>query len=146
MLKLWECPKCGRQFERKGQTHSCKYFPIEQHFIGKEKGKKLYERLKMVLREHLGDFKVESLECCIHFVSTFTFAAVKIVKDKIRVDFSLNHKLENKRIKKSIQMSAHRYLYCIDVINENEINQELMKWIQEAHNKKLENIEYNFNK
>ena len=138
ILKLWECPKCGRQFERKDQPHSCKYFPIEQHFIKKEKGEKLYEKLKKTLQQQLGDFKIESLECCIHFVSTFTFAAVKIFKNKIRVDFSLNQDLKSKRIKKSIQMSANRYLYYIEIINEDEINDELMKWIQEAHDKKLE--------
>ena len=138
ILKLWECPKCGRRFERKGQTHSCKYFPIEQHFIGKEKGEKLYEKLKMALQRQLGDFKIESLECCIHFVSTFTFAAVKIFKNKIRVDFSLDQRLKNKRIKKSIQMSANRYLNYIDIINEDEINDEIIKWIQEANDKKLE--------
>ena len=138
IIKLWECPKCGRRFERKGQPHSCKYFPIEQHFIGKEKSEKLYEKLKKVLKEHLGEYKIESLECCIHFVSTFTFAAVKIFKDKIRVDFSLNQELKNNRIKKTIQMSANRYLHYIDIINDDEINQELMNWIQEAHHKKLE--------
>jgi len=138
ILKLWECPKCGRQFERKFQSHSCKYFPIEQHFIGKEKGENLFEKLKKTLQRQLGDFKIESLECCIHFVSTFTFAAVKIFKNKIRVDFSLHQDLKSKRIKKSIQMSANRYLYYIEIINEDEINDELIKWIQEAHDKKLE--------
>lgn len=92
----------------------------------------------MALKRQLGDFKIESLECCIHFVSTFTFAAVKIFKNKIRVDFSLDQRLKNKRIKKSIQMSANRYLNYIDIINEDEINDEIIKWIQEAHDKKLE--------
>jgi hypothetical protein len=32
-------------------------------------------------------------------------------------------------------MSAHRYLYVIDVMTEDEIDEELMAWIQEAHDK-----------
>lgn len=88
------------------------------------------------MKRELGNFKVESLECCIHFVSTFTFAAAKIFKDKIRVDFSLSRKIKNKRITHFIPMSAHRFLYCVDVQTEEDIDQELMDWIKEARDKK----------
>jgi len=141
IIKLWECPKCGRQFERKGQTHSCRPFPLEQHFNGKDVGKILYEKFRIAVKKRLGPFKIESLECCIHFVSTFTFAAVKIFKDKIRVDFSLIYKIKSKRINQYIQISAHRYLYYVDITEEDEIDEELMKWIQEAHDKKSEKLE-----
>ena len=134
-IKLWTCPKCGRQFDRTGQTHSCRPFPLEQHFEGKPSGKLLYEKFKQAVKKQVAPFRVESLECCIHFVSTFTFAAVKILRDKIRVDFSLDRKIKNKRIGKSIQMSAHRYLYVVDILNEDDIDKELMKWIKEAYHK-----------
>jgi hypothetical protein len=133
---LWECPKCGRQFEKRNQSHSCNIYPLEQHFIEKLHGQLLYKKLKLTLQKTLDPFKIESLECCIHFVGTFTFAAVKIFKDKISIDFSLNHNVVNKRIKKVIQMSTNRFLHSVDIFTENEINAELIEWIQEAHDKK----------
>ena len=136
IIKLWKCPKCGRQFKRENQSHSCKNFPLEQHFYRKEKGKMLYEKFRMAVKNQLGSFKIESLECCIHFVSISTFVAIKIFKDKIRIDFSLDHKIDNNQIKKYIQMSANRYLYDVDITNEDEIDGKLMEWIQEAFNKK----------
>ncbi|MGE5106668.1 MAG: DUF5655 domain-containing protein [Sphingobacteriales bacterium] len=139
--KLWACPKCGRQFERKGQSHSCRSFPLEEHFNGKPAGRLLYESFKRAVKKQVGSFKIESLECCIHFVSTFTFAAVKIFKDKIWVDFSLNRKIKSKRITRHLQMSAHRYLYALDIFNEDEMDKELMEWIQEAHDKKSRKTE-----
>jgi hypothetical protein len=132
-MELWTCPKCGRQFERKGQTHSCKLFPLEEHFKGKDHSKTLYEKFRNSVKKRLGDFKIESLECCIHFVGTFTFVAVKILKEKIVVDFSLDHRLEKERAKKNIQMSAHRYLYNIEIRDENDIDDELMEWVEEAY-------------
>ena len=33
-------------------------------------------------------------------------------------------------------MSAHRYLYCVAVQHEEDINEELLEWIHEAHDKK----------
>ena len=136
IIKLWTCPKCGRQFERHGQSHSCRPFPLALHFEGKPAGKSLYDQLKKAIKKNIGDFKIESLECCIHFVSTFTFAAVKILKSKIRVDFSLERKIRSKRINQFVQMSAHRYLFVVDIMNEGEIDTELLQWIQEAHDKK----------
>jgi len=136
--KLWTCPKCKRKFERQGQSHSCRPYPLAFHFERRPKGKILYEELKQAMNRQLGNFKVESLECCIHFVSTFTFAAVKIFKDKIRVDFSLSREIKNNRITYVTPMSAHRFLYCVDVMKEEDIDHELMDWIREAHNKKSE--------
>jgi hypothetical protein len=109
---------------------------LEQHFNGKNKGKLLYEKLKKEIEKRLGSFKIESLECCIHFVSTSAFAAVKVFKDKIRVDFSLSWKMENERTNLVTQISAHRYLYTIEIMKEDEIDEELTQWIWEAYNKK----------
>ena len=83
----------------------------------------LYEKFKQAVKKQVGSFKIESLECCIHFVSTFTFAAVKIFKDKIWIDFSLSRKIKSKRISRHVQMSAHRYLYALDIFNEDEMDE-----------------------
>jgi hypothetical protein len=134
--KLWTCSKCGRQFERHGQSHSCRLLSLTLHFEGKPAGKSLDEQLVKAVRKNIGAFNIESLQCCVHFVSTFTFAAVKIFKDKIRVDFSLDRKIKSKRINRIVQMSAHRYLFVVDIMNEDEIDTELIQWIQEAYSKK----------
>jgi len=135
-IELWKCPECGRKFKRHGQTHSCRPFPLEQHFVNKPRGRLLFSKFKQAAKKQVGYFKLESLECCIHFVSIFTFAAVKILKDKIRVEFSLGRELKKRHITKSLQMSAHRYLYYVDILNEEGINDELLEWIKEASTEK----------
>jgi hypothetical protein len=106
--KLWKCPNCGREFERQGQTHSCKPFPLEHHFEGKPLGKSQFGKLKQAIKNEIGAFKIESLECCIHFASTFIFAVVKIFKDKIQIEFGLSHKIKSKWISKLVQLSAYK--------------------------------------
>lgn len=137
-IKLWKCPNCGRQFERKGQAHSCKPYDLRLHFKGKPEGKLLYEKLKKEVRSRIGPFKIESLECCIHFASTFTFAAVIILRDKIRVEFCLGRKLKSKRIGRVVPLSSTRFLFYIDIYTENEIDEQLIKWIEEASIKRRE--------
>jgi hypothetical protein len=132
-IKLWTCPKCGRQFAKSNQSHSCKIFPLEKHFEGKEMGHQLYTTLKKAVRKNIGPFKADSVECCIHLVKTSTFAAVKILRDKIRVDFTLTHKVKNKRLVPLEQMSAHRYLYYLDINSTEQIDEELTGWLKEAY-------------
>jgi hypothetical protein len=134
--KLWACPKCGRKFERKGQSHSCKAFPLEQHFIGKPKSTLLYKKLKEALKKKIGHFEIESLECCIHFVSGYTFASVKILKQHIEVGFSLNYFISSNKIKNCTQLSANRYLYYVKIMHEEDIDEILIKWIVEANTKR----------
>lgn len=131
--KLWTCPECGRSFERQGQQHSCRPFALERHFERKPYGKQLYDRLVSRMKKDISPLKIESLECCIHFVSTFTFAAVKILRNKIRLDFALTRQLQHPRIARPLKMSVHRYLCVVDISREEEIDDELMGWIREAH-------------
>lgn len=133
---LWTCPRCKRQFERRGQPHSCRVYPLQLHFNEKPAGRLLYNTFKKAVKEQVGFFKTESLECCIHFVSSFTFAAVRIMKDKIRVSFTLGRKINSNRIYDRVQTSANCYLYGVDISSDTEIDNTLMKWIQEAFERK----------
>lgn len=138
MEKKWKCPKCGREFAKKGQSHSCNIYPLDKHFKGKEDvARPLYNRLKSVIEKNIGPLKVESLPCCIHFVSDHTFAGVYALRDKIRIFFTLDYRLKSSRINKRFtQMSANRYLYTIDIGNEDEIDKELISWLKQAYGSK----------
>jgi len=131
-ISLWQCPKCGREFERFNQAHSCKVYPLELHFKGKDTSKNLYKKLCEKIKKEIGDFKVESLECCIHLISRSAFAAVKIRKQKLQIDFSLNHELKHKRFVKTFKLSEHRFQYLLEITKEEEIDHELLNWIREA--------------
>ena len=132
MAKLWTCPKCKRKFEKTGQTHSCTIYPVAKHLKGKEVGKRLYNALTTKMKKEIGKFRVESLPCCIHFVSTYTFAAVYALRDKIRIHFTLSHKLDSPRIGRFSHVSGKRYMYSIDIKDEKEMDKELMGWIKES--------------
>jgi len=135
MKELWTCPKCRRQFEKKNQVHSCNLYPLDKHFKGKERvARPLYDKLTEQIEENIGALKVESLPCCIHFLSTYTFGAVYALRNKIRVTFTLNRKVENPRIKKFSQMSNTKYLYAVDLGSLDKIDEELISWLREAYN------------
>jgi hypothetical protein len=131
--KLWQCPKCKREFQKKNQSHSCKSFPIENHFKGKDYAQELFEYLKSQIEKTSGPLKIESLPCCIHFVSNYTFGACWALKDRIRIDFRLDYKIDDPRIQRFIQMSANRYLYYFDLKDKKDVDGKLLGWIKEAY-------------
>jgi len=134
MKKLWKCKKCKRIFEKKNQPHSCNLCPIEEHFKNKEKMKPLFNEFKETARKKIGNFRIESLPCCIHLVKNpvYAFACVYILKDRIRVSFSLNYKIKSSRITKFAKIFGS-YKYLIDFKGEREIDKELLDWIKQAY-------------
>ena len=137
MPKLWTCPKCKRQFQKINQAHSCAAFPLEKHFKNKAYAKSLFEFLKKEIIKKVGPLKIESLPCCIHLVSNYTFGAVWALKDGIRIDFRIDRKIKTKKIHKMTQMSANRYLYYFDLRDKSEIDKEIISGIKEAYHLKV---------
>jgi len=136
-MALWTCPKCKRKFRKKNQVHSCREYPIANHFKGKEKvAKPLFTYLKGKIKEDIGDIKVVSLECCIHLEtpSALAFAAVYALRDRIRIHLTSDHELKSPRISKFTRMSKSRYLCAIDIKDTNDVDKELMSWLSQAYN------------
>jgi hypothetical protein len=131
---MWKCLKCKREFEKRNQVHSCTFYPEKKHFENKPAAMPLYQELKRKVKQHVGQFKVESLPCCIHFVkNAFTFAGAFVLKDKIRIFFMLEHELKSSRIYRSKMISMNRHEYLINIQDKKEINKELLDWINEAY-------------
>ena len=131
---MWTCPKCKRDFFRINQSHSCVVYPIENHFKGKDKiVKQLFDDLVKRIENEIGPIKIESLPCCIHLVSNYTFGAVWALKDKIRIDFRIDSKIDAPRIYKQEKMSVNRYLYYLDIVDRNDIDKKLIGWIKKAY-------------
>jgi hypothetical protein len=134
MEKIWRCPKCKRIFKRAKQQHSCTIHPVEKHFERKEYAKEIYNHLKRVIKKKIRPFIVESLPCCIHFVTkdAYTFAAVYGLKDKIRLHLVSGELPKGVCVKEFSKLSSSRYLYSIDVASKDEIDAELVKRIRQA--------------
>jgi hypothetical protein len=134
--KLWKCPECHREFAKTNQQHSCKIYPLENHFKNKDYARELFDYLVKKIEKNIGLLKIESLPCCIHLVSNYTFGAVWALRDRIRIDFRISAKIKNNKntkIHKMIQISPNRYLYYLDIIKKQEIDSALLSSLREAY-------------
>jgi Domain of unknown function (DUF5655) len=133
--QLWTCYKCGKQYKLLQQSHTCIPSTLEHHFEGKPAGKALYRLLVQAVKKQVGPFTVESPESCIFFVNGFTFTRVQILNNAIRVNLVLSREIEMGRYKQVVKISEDHYLYYFDITAAEDIDDELMKWIQEAYQK-----------
>jgi hypothetical protein len=130
---MWTCPKCKREFTKTNQSHSCRIYPLENHFKGKEIGKPLFDEFVKRIESNIGPVKIDSPECCIHLMNGTTFAAAWIGKNKIKIDFRVAQKLKSGRFTHELQMSANRFLYHMDIMDKGEIDDELLAWLKESY-------------
>ena len=133
MKKLWQCPKCKREFKNRNQSHSCKSITLDKHFENKPYARELFRYLKQEIENNIGPLKIETQPCCIHLVSNYTFGAVWALKDKIRIDFRTDFEINSKKTWKMIKMSSNRYLYYLDITDKKDIDKELLSWIKMAY-------------
>lgn len=113
--------------------HSCTEFPLDQHFKNKQLARSLFDQYISAIESTIGKVKIESLPCCIHLVSDYTFGAAWARKDGLRIEFKVNDNISSDRFVNKSQSSSDSYRYFVDIKNANEIDAELLEWTKQAY-------------
>ena len=93
----------------------------------------LYEALTQKLKECLPacDLRVQKTQ--ITFVNPRVFACVSLRwKNGIVVTFGLPHRVDSPRIHEAVEVRVGRWTHHVKVQRTDEIDQELMAWLQAA--------------
>lgn len=131
---MWQCPKCSRTFKKNNQTHSCKIYTQEEHLKNKDDSiKELYFTLLSIIKEQIGDYKIDSIQCCIHLVFQSTFIAIKPQKSNLKIFFVSKEPIKSKRIIKQEKYSSNRTNNTLKISKIEDIDNELIDWFKEAY-------------
>lgn len=133
---MWTCNTCGRVFEKIKQPHTCHKVPVEAHFKNKDIAKTIFNYLVKVTNEKVGICQIVSLPCCIHLYGKYDFLAALPKRDKLEIRFTLNQKLETPRLKHSVPTSLKGFKHCIEIEAIEQIDEELIKWVNESYHLK----------
>ncbi len=130
---LWECPKCGREFSREGQWHSCGTYAIDYHF--KEKPdylRQTFDYLIAKLRESV-PLRIDSVKTAINLGATAHFGMIYVQKNSIKLEFLLDRKINDDRILKCKKVAEDTYFYVIKLRNKDTIDEQLISWLKRAY-------------
>jgi hypothetical protein len=129
---MWICPECGRKFSRIKQSHSCIQYHIEDLFFGKtDQVRRLYEVLTARMMEFGEiDFHIGKWSLTIRRLSTFL--SVMVEKNHLTLVFISSQPIDEFPVYQNYQHSATRFSNAVKIEYEEEIDDQLIRWLREA--------------
>lgn len=129
----WVCPKCGRSFRGVNQWHGCGKYTVMEHLDGKPGHiVQMYTTLESHVRA-LGDVRVEATKTSIKFKVVTTFASIYVQTRSIRLEFILDHPEDIFPIQEVLQYSKNRFAHTLSIDSPEDIDEQLLGWLTEAH-------------
>ena len=129
----WTCPECKRVFARNKQAHSCQSYNLNPLFAkSNSEVRDLYDKLILLL-EKFGpiDIRVSQYHISIRNLSTF----LNIVPEKthLTLSFVRDEALDEFPIYNNYQRSKNRWSNSIKIESEEEIDEQLINWLNDAY-------------
>ena len=132
----WTCPSCGRSFANQNQWHSCHACGVGEHFARAEP--QVREAFDAIVAALPVDVRVEAVKTAIHLrLRKALFASVNVRRTHLRVGIMLNRRLSHRRIERVEVLSKTRYAHGVDVWVPEDVDAELLAWLNEASELRL---------
>jgi hypothetical protein len=130
---MWTCPRCGRQFANRNQSHSCGSYTVKKYLKGKSpEVKALYERFAELVGK-CGPVVLAPTKTRIGFQVKMIFAAVSLTEDALEGHVVLARRLENPRFVRIESISPHNHVHHFRIRSSEEVDDEVLSWLQEAY-------------
>ncbi len=130
---LWKCPKCGRRFANRNQSHACGHYSLDAHFAGKPP----------LIRE-LFDAVVRAIEACgpveilpeksrIAFQVRMSFAQLTPKRSWIDGHLVLARRLEAPRFRRIESISPRNHVHHFRISDRRDVDAQFKEWLAEAY-------------
>jgi hypothetical protein len=134
MGDLWVCPRCGRTFANRNQSHTCRPLgELDAHFTGKDAAvRETFERIVEVVRA-LGPVEVLAEKTRIAFHARMSFAAFMPRVHWLDGHVVLAELLDSERFTKIEVYSARNVLHAFRLRDPAEVDAEVVDWFTRAY-------------
>ena len=138
MTDLWTCPDCGRQFANRNQAHSCVTISLDDALeAASPKAAELYESVVAALRK-CGEFRVHPQKTRIAFITTMTFASVRLAQRWVDASLITPEPIEDKRIAKVDLYGPTSFASEVRINDPGDIDADLREWLCVAYERGLQ--------
>ncbi len=133
MQPLWKCPRCGRSFANRNQTHFCSQVCLEDHFEGRDPSVvATFKRLVTVARRS-GPIKVLPEKTRIAFQVRMSYAAFALRRHWVDGHVVLARRLESPRFRRIDVISPLNQVHVFRLTSPDEVDEEVATWLAEAY-------------
>jgi hypothetical protein len=132
-VTTWRCPKCGRQFARTRQAHSCQVVSLETHL--KRAGPDVVAVFDEIVRylRTCGPLDVVPTKTNINFLSRTSLGGIRLQRRKARLGIVLMRQLRDPRVHSTLRLSPRRIVHFIELGTVGDVDAVVRRWLREAH-------------
>jgi hypothetical protein len=135
---MWTCPKCGRSFADRNQTHACAPVTVEEHLRGKSEAAILiYRALEEVVLLQ-GESRVHAAKSRIAFINRMTFASATLGSGHVDATLILAEWVDHPRFDRIDLYGAVTYAQRVRLTSVGAVDVELGGWLREAYHRGLQ--------
>ncbi|MFQ5798135.1 MAG: DUF5655 domain-containing protein [Bacteroidota bacterium] len=129
---LWKCPKCGRQFPKKHQWHSCVFYAVEEHFVGKPPSlNKAFDYLIAKIRQ-FGPIRIDAVKSSVNIAGKYHFATVFVLRNSLDLQFIFDRYLDHRRIFRTQKLGPAKHSHVVKLVHKQDVDAELLRWLRKA--------------
>lgn len=133
LKNLWICPKCGRRFANRNQSHSCGHYTIKQHLKGKSLHVIALHKRFLELVMQCGSVIVAPNKTRIGFQVRMIFAPVSLKQGGLNCHVVLSRRLQNPRFTRIEAISPQNHVHHFRIQSMDELDDEVHAWLKEAY-------------
>jgi Domain of unknown function (DUF5655) len=131
---LWQCPRCGRPFANRNQSHSCGKYTVRAHLSGKSPHARALYRNWVELVETCGPVKIVPAKTRIGFQVRMIFAAVNKIGDVcLDAHLVLARRIEHPRFRRVESLGPRSYVHHLRLCRSEDFDNLLRDWLCEAY-------------
>lgn len=129
---MWTCPECGRQFANVNQWHSCVELSLTDHLADKSPlAVAIYEAVETAMRK-TGEFRIHPQKTRIAFISTMTFAGLRLSGSRVDLSFITADPIDDARITRIDLYGPTSFSHTVRLRNPAEVDDTIAGWLAES--------------
>ena len=139
MSSLWRCPRCGRKFANRNQTHTCaRPGRLADHYAGRDPEVVATFRKLVATVRHNGRVTVLPEKTRVAFHARMSFAAFTLRKHWIDGHVVLSRRRDSPRFRSVQFFSPGNVLHTFRLTGPEQVDGEVADWLREAFRRQME--------
>lgn len=130
---LWTCPRCGRAFANRNQSHFCGRHELAPHFAGKSELARLLFEDFVRLVNGIGPAVIVPEKSRIAFQVRMSFAALMVRKTWLVGHLVLARRLEHPRFSRIDTISVRNHVHHFRLERREDLDPLFASWVREAY-------------
>ena len=133
MQALWTCPRCGRRFANRNQSHFCSAVKLADHFAGRDPSVVATFRKLVRVARRSGRLTVVPEKTRIALQVRMSFAAFTLRRHWLDGHVVLARRRESPRFRHIDTISPRNHVHVFRLISPDEVDAEVASWLAEAY-------------